>query len=227
VLFRSNPSFHFGDVQVEAGLGQYWWLNSDAIATALDKNTTAFDASGKPIANSGFNSALANTNLLTTTTVHPPRLANGTLPAPFTATTGYASGFNQTNATLQAKFPNVVQTQPLFLFGDYVYNWQAVNDDAHGWQAGARLGQTKVRGDWSLYGFYEHIDQEAAISAFTYSDFGLGGTNVEGPVVGIDYQLLNPLTLTARSHFTNFINRPADERNPTLIRLQLDALVKF
>ena len=222
-----NPSFHFGDVQVEAGIGQYWWLNSDTIAQSLDRNTTAFDASGKPIANSSFNSSLANTNLLDTTTIHPPKLKNGTTPAPFNVITGYASGFNQSGATLQTTIPNVVASQPLRLFADYVYNWQAVNDDAHGWQAGARLGQTKVRGDWSLVGFYEHIDQEAAISAFTYSDFGLGGTNVEGPVVGIDYQLLNPLTLTAKSHFTNAINRTPGLSNPTLVRFQLDALVKF
>ena len=43
----------------------------------------------------------------------------------------------------------------------------------------------------------------------------------------INYQLLNPLTVTVRSHFTNFINRPAGTTNPTLTRLQLDAQVKF
>ena len=224
-----NPSMHFGGVQVEAGIGQYWWLNSDQIAQAQSRNTTSFDASGRPIANSSFNSTIAgsNTNLLDMATIQPPRLANGTRPASFSAITGYTSGFNQTNATVATTIPNVVATQPLRLFADYVYNWQAATDDAHGWQAGARLGQTKVRGDWSLYGFYEQIEQEAAISAFTYSDFGLGGTNVEGPVAGIDYQLLNPLTITARSHFTNFINRPAGMTNPTLTRFQLDAIVRF
>ena len=84
-----------------------------------------------------------------------------------------------------------------------------------------------MRGDWALSGYYEYIGQEAAISSFTYDDFGNGGTNLEGSVIQLDYQLLNPLTLTARSHFTNFINRPADTTNPTLIRLQLDAQVKF
>ena len=224
-----NPSMHFGGVQVEAGIAQYWWLNSDQIAQAQSRNTTSFDATGKPVANSTFNSSIAgsNTNLLDMATIQPPRLANGTRPASFSAITGYKSGFNQTNATVATTIPNVVASQPLRLFADYVYNWQAATDDAHGWQAGARLGQTKVRGDWSLYGFYEQIEQEAAISAFSYSDFGLGGTNVEGPVAGIDYQLLNPLTITARSHFTNFINRPAGTTNPTLTRFQLDAVVKF
>jgi len=191
-----NPTLHFGNVQLEAGVGQFWWLNSDLIAQALTTNKS-----------------LTNTNLL-------DKDAKGT-------TTGYLSGFNQSSATIAATIPHVVLNQPLRLFGDYIYNWQAATDDAHGWQAGVRLGQPKVRGDWSIYGLYEHIGQEAAISAFTYSDFGSGGTNLEGPVVGAEYQLLNPLTVSVRNHFTNFINRPAGMTNPTLSRLQLDALVKF
>ena len=50
---------------------------------------------------------------------------------------------------------------------------------------------------------------------------------MEGPAVGIDYQLLDPLTISARGYFTNFINRPAGSTNETLTRFQLDALVKF
>ncbi len=46
-------------------------------------------------------------------------------------------------------------------------------------------------------------------------------------MVGVEYQLLNPLTLSARGHFTNFVNRPAGVTNPTLTRLLLDAVVKF
>ena len=222
-----NPTLHFGNVQLEGGVGQFWWLNSDLIAQALSRNTTAFTAAGTPVANSGFNSSLTNTNLLETRTIQPPTPAGGKKPAAFTATTGYLSGFNQSSATIAATIPHVVLNQPLRLFGDYIYNWQAATDDAHGWQAGVRLGQPKVRGDWSIYGLYEHIGQEAAISAFTYSDFGSGGTNLEGPVVGAEYQLLNPLTVSVRNHFTNFINRPAGMTNPTLSRLQLDALVKF
>jgi len=222
-----NPSFHFGDVQLEAGLGQFWWLDPDQIAQALSRNTTAFTASGAPVANPNFNSALANTNLLNTVIVQPPSTRPGVKPARFSAITGYQSGFNQTNAVIAATVPNLVLSRPLRFWADYVYNWDAATDDAHGWQSGLRLGQTKVRGDWSLYGFYEHLGQEAAISSFTSSEFGTAGTNVEGPALGLDYQLLNPLTLSARGFFTNFINRPAGSSNPTLTRVQLDALVKF
>src|SRR3989442_1694778 len=93
-----DPSLHFGNVQVEAGLAQYWWLNPDLIAQALSRNTTAFTASGAPVANSSFNSTLANTNLLVTKNIRPPRLPTGTQPASFTAITGFQSGFNQSNA---------------------------------------------------------------------------------------------------------------------------------
>jgi len=191
-----NPSGHVGNVQVEAGIGQYWWLNPDQIAQALNTNTS-----------------LTNTNLVT-------KNSAGSI-------TGYQGAFNQSNATLSVTLPNVIGTQPVQAFADYVYNWQAAIDDAHGVMGGLKLGQTKVRGDWALSGYYEYIGQEAAISSFTYDDFGNGGTNLEGSVIQLDYQLLNPLTLNARSHFTNFINRPADTTNPTLIRLQLDAQVKF
>ena len=194
-----NPSMHFGNLQLEAGLGHYWWLNADQIAQALNTNT-----------------ALINTNLLTTQTVGGK-----------TTVTGYQGAFNQSNATLAATWPNLIGTQPLKAFTDYIYNWEAATDDAHGVMAGLTLGQTKTRGDWSVTGYWEHIGQEATISSFNYDDFGTGGTNLEGPVAEINYQLLNPLTLTVRSHFTNFINRPAGTTNPTLTRLQLDAQVRF
>ena len=222
-----NPSLHFGNVQVDAGLAQFWWLNPDLIAQALSRNTTAFTAAGAPVANSNFNGSLINTNLLVTKRIQPPQLRPGTTPAAFNAITGFQSGFNESNFTFAATVPHVVLAQPLRLFADYVYNWDAATDDAHGVMAGLRLGQTKTRGDWAVTGFWEHLGQEAVISAFTYDDFGNGGTNVEGPVAQLEYQLLNPLTLAVRSHFVNFINRPTGSTNPTLMRLQLDAMLKF
>ncbi|TMB56692.1 MAG: hypothetical protein E6J60_05530 [Deltaproteobacteria bacterium] len=108
-----NPSLHFGGVQLEAGLAQYWWLNPDLIAQALSRNTTAFTASGAAVANSSFNSSLVNTNLLVTKSIQPPTTTPGRKPAAFTAITGYKSGFNQSNFTLAATVPNVVLAQPL------------------------------------------------------------------------------------------------------------------
>src|SRR2546427_11920282 len=110
-------------------------------------------------------------------TIQPPPPKDARKPAAFSAITGYKIAFNQSNATVAVTVPNLVLNQPLRLFTDYVYNWEAATDDAHGWQSGLRLGQTKVKGDWSLYGFYEHIGQEAATAAFTYSGFARDGHN--------------------------------------------------
>jgi putative porin len=198
-----DPQWHVGGVAFEAGIGQYWWLNADQVAQALNTNTS-----------------LINSNLLDTATT----TANGKTT---TSITGYQSGFDQTNLTLAATVPNVLPARPLRAFVDYVYNWEARTDDANGWLVGLRLGQAKTRGDWAVTGFYEHLGQEAAISAFTYDDFGRGGTNAEGGVVALDYQLLDPLTVSARGIFTNAVIRPRGVTNPTQSRIQLDALVKF
>src|SRR5262249_57261418 len=118
----------------------------DLIAQALSKNSPSFNAAGQPIPNPTFNSSLVNTNLLVTKTIQPPAGPGGT-PPPFTAITGYQSGFNQTSATVAATVPHLLLDQPLRLFADYVYNWLAATDDAHGWQAGTRVGQNPARGD--------------------------------------------------------------------------------
>jgi hypothetical protein len=192
-----NPSLKFGDTQVEIGAAHYGFLNANLIATALNTN-----------------SALANTNLLVGSR------SDDTV-------TDYQSEFQVTNMSAAVTIPNVINTQPVRLFGDFIHNWDAATSDSNGYTIGARLGQTKVQGDWSVAGYWQRLEQEAAISAFTGSDFGLGGTNNQGPVLAIDYQLLNPLTLTARNYFINYIDRPAGTSNPTLFRLQLDAVVKF
>jgi len=231
-----NPSMHIGPVQLEAGIGQYGWINPDQIAQATSRNTTAFTAAGAPVANSNFNSSLVNTNQLVVQHIQPPTPVGGKQPAAFSATTGFLSNWNQTDFNIQATVPDVVQAQPVRFWFEYVHNWGAVGSDrANGFQAGLRIGQTKVLGDWSVYGLYEYLQQDAVISAFSWSDIGFGGTNVKGPVIGLDYQLLNPLTLSARAYFTNFIDHPwvASQgtsnfmNNPTMTRLQLDAIMKF
>jgi hypothetical protein len=193
-----NPVVGLGRVEIEAGLGHFWWVNADRIAQALNDN-----------------SRLRNTNRVVT------RIENGEK-----IVTGYASTFNQSGLSLQATLPNALGARPVRALADFVYNWNAASSEDLGWALGARIGDTREKGDWAVTGLYVYLEQEAAISAFTYSDFELG-TNAQGFIVGGDYQLLGPLTLGARSHFTNFIERPARTTNPTLIRLQVDATLRF
>lgn len=193
------PRLKLGDAEVEVGLAQYWWLNPDFIARDLNTN-----------------SALFNSNLIEEVVVDDE-----------TEIVGYVGAFNQTNMTIAALFPDVVLGQPLRLSMDWVYNWQAATDADWGVQGAIRLGLPKKRGDWAVTLLYEYLEREAAISSLVWSDFGFGGTNVQGPMLGLEYQLLDPLTLTARGYFVNYIDRPAGSTNSTLIRTQVDAMVRF
>ncbi len=194
-----NPIAHAGPVLLEGGVAQWWWLNPNFVATALNTNT-----------------ALFNSNLVTTEEV------NGK-----SQVTGYVGAFNETQLTFAATLPDVVETMPLKFWLDYVYNWQAGSTKATGIQGGVKFGQPKVRGDWALSALYEYLGQEAVISSFAWSDFGPGGTNQQGPVFEAQYQLLDPLTVSARTYITNYITAPAMTTNPTLFRVQLEGQVRF
>jgi hypothetical protein len=192
-----NPSAHFGDLQLEGGVGQYWFLNPDEIATAGNSN-----------------SQLVETNSVTTN-------ADGDI-------TGYLGAFNETDVALAATLHNAAGgNMPLKFFMEYVYNWESPDSDANGVQGGVRLGSPKEQGDWAASLLYEYLQRNAVVSAFAWSDFGNGGTNQQGPVVAFDYQLFKPLTLTARTYFTKFIDPAPDINNRMQVRLQLDAQIRF
>src|SRR5262249_22128995 len=124
-----NPSMHVGSVQVDAGIGQYGWLNADQIAQATSRNTTDFTASGAPVANPNFNSSLVNTNQIIVKHIQPPTQKGKAQPAAFSATTGFLTHFNQTTFPLAATLPAVVEAQPLRFFFDFVNNWEAVGSN--------------------------------------------------------------------------------------------------
>src|SRR5262249_27214158 len=154
------------------GLGQYWYLNEDLIAKALATNST-----------------LKNTHDIFTV-VDNGKTVNG----------GFVSSFNLTNAGMAITVANAVHGMPLRFFGDYVHNSGAEDGNDDGYMGGLKLGQAKARGDWTVGAFYEHLEKDATLSVYSNSDFGLGGTNNEGPVVTAEYQLLDPLTLSVRNY---------------------------
>jgi len=67
-----------------------------------------------------------------------------------------------------------------------------------GWQAEVRFGRAALakRGDWNTFLSYRHTETDAVIDGFVDSDFGNGGTNVKGFVLG------GSLSLSARTWLT-------------------------
>ena len=61
-----------------------------------------------------------------------------------------------------------------------------IKEEIEGYKAGLTVGYPKVRksGEWNTFLFYKHLEADAALDAFTDSDFHLGGTNAKGWILG-------------------------------------------
>lgn len=218
----------------------YNYINLNQVA--LNKFNQFNDPPTNSKANSNFNSVLAgeNSNSLVTD-------AKGKI-------TGYKSGFNVVNGASELNFPDPVGLGiPVGVFGDLAYNTQA---DGHnvGFYTGVGIGKAgkdwyhnglKNQGDWGASYTYLWVEKNAVPSILTYSDVTYnnkgatqgGGTNIAGHILRLDYELFNNFQLTAKVHFLNPLERSLATGNsgsalkligdPTLVRTQLDAVLKF
>jgi hypothetical protein len=114
---------------------------------------------------------------------------------------------------------------PLSLYGQYVNNTDASNDQDTGWLAGVKS---------KLYGFnvdynYRDVQRNAVVGAFTDSDFANGFTGSRGSKLKVSYDLdknfaLGATYFMATSDQTNANIKKTDSDINTL---QLDAEAKF
>jgi Putative porin len=182
---------------------------------------------------SSFNSQLANSNALT-------RDADGKI-------LGFDSNFNIVNFGGEVNLPNLFKTYSAGIFGEVAHN-TAADDRGTGFALGAGFGNSghdwyhnglKSPGDWAVSYTYTRIGQDAVPAIFSYSDIDYvtssgtqkGSTNVQASIVRFDYVLLPNFQLTAKAHFINALDRSAStahlDGNATLLRTQLDAVLKF
>lgn len=127
-------------------------------------------------------------------------------------TWGLASKFSELNLTASLDLA-LADPLHLVLTGDYVKNLGfdraeigrrmgvAPRDGKDfGYQLRAQLGYPKIarRHDWNAYMTYRYLGSDAVVDAFTDSDFGLGGTNSKGYVIGGNYGLDSNFWLGAR-----------------------------
>jgi hypothetical protein len=205
-----------------------------------------FNDSAGTKSNSNFNSALANSNDVLTNgsqIIGYGRCASGQCES---------LGFNILNFNSELNFPNPFGLGiPAGAFGDLAYN-----SESSGRNSGVVLGLgagnagkdwyhmgLKNPGDWGVSYCWEWVEKDAVVSLFSYSDFAYqqlktnqnGSTNVTGSIIRFDYVLFPNFQLTAKSHFINALdpsiattsNGKPLVGNPTLTRIQLDAVLKF
>ncbi len=117
-----------------------------------------------------------------------------------------------------------VKGMPVTAFADYVRNNAASSQDT-GWSAGFKIGKASDLGSWEFRYLYKKVEQDAVFGTFTDSDFGGGGTDVEGHEINLAYQLAKNWQMAA-SYFINDVDvnkKPKEDYQ----RLQLDVIFKF
>lgn len=81
---------------------------------------------------------------------------------------------------------------PITVYGQAVCN-TAAGDDNDGWVAGLTLGRARAVGALELGWNLRRLEKDAVLSALADSDFGGGGTDVEGHKVYARYHVLKDL----------------------------------
>ncbi|WP_207867182.1 putative porin [Pseudomonas sp. 58(2021)] len=114
---------------------------------------------------------------------------------------------------------------PLSIYGQYVNNKDASNDQDTGWLAGVK---TKVYGFGVDYN-YRDVQRNAVVGAFTDSDFANGYTGSRGSKLKVSYELDKNFTLGATYFMANsdYTNASLKKTDSDINTLQLDAEAKF
>lgn len=132
-------------------------------------------------------------------------------------------------------------------FGDFAYNLDAedrarkygradLDSEGWAWQAGVQYGKAKLKGEWDLKAFYQQTGLFALDVNLVDSDLFDSRTNVEGVVVGLNYQLTDAITFTTtfangKTKDKSAISAGSGDMGTTAFKdynlLQLDIVAKF
>jgi hypothetical protein len=74
------------------------------------------------------------------------------------------------------------------------------NGGDQGWMARLTVGNKDIKqfGDWNAHVGYKYLESDATLDAFVDSDFGLGGTNLKGYLIGANLGLSSNVWASAR-----------------------------
>ena len=131
--------------------------------------------------------------------------------------------FEYENAEVFAELDAALYDRPLRLFAHYTENLEVSRNDS-AVALGLLLGKAEVAGSWELGWTFKDLEADAVVGSFTESDFGGGGTGVDGHVLRGDYVLRERLKLGA----TVFLNEDSFRDDlEDYRRVQLDLEFEF
>ena len=152
--------------------------------------------------------------------------AGGTLIEPSTANpfNHFLNDFDLLNASVAVRIDRIVGDAGLELYGEVVRNASA-DSLSSGFQVGAGLNRMGKLPGWSVAASWTHLEQEAVLSMFSYSDLGRGGTNLQGVIAGVQYRPARNVTFAVRDHVVSPIRTV--QPNTQTTRLQIDVMFAF
>jgi len=172
-------------------------------------------------------------------------------PSDPSCTWGLASAFRELDITGSV---DIAQFEPVHvvLTGDFVKNLAFSQSDMKartgatigtildgksiGYMGKIQVGAPKIthRGDWNASFAYRYLGSDAVLDAFTSSDFGLGGTNSRGTVLGFNYGIEKNTWLSLRWMSSDLIDSMVPATSAVLVPskystdlIQLDLNVRF
>ncbi len=125
---------------------------------------------------------------------------------------------------LFAEFGTKVARLPVAVYGDYVRN-TAADDEDTGWLIGFQLNKAKDPGSWQFEWDYRDVERDAVVGQFTSSDFIGGGAGGEGHRFAFGYVPAKTV-VTSVTYYANEFDRPGTE-GQKYDRLQVDLALKF
>lgn len=134
----------------------------------------------------------------------------------------YATGYRE--AEVFAELATRLGRMPVSVFVDYVNNAAADEFDT-GWAAGFTLGDAVKKGSWEFSYVYEDLEADAVVGLFADSDFGGGGTDARGHILGAAYALTDRIGL----ELAYLMNRTDGNRGEArrYDRLKLDLYLRY
>jgi hypothetical protein len=184
-----------GRQDVQLSIADYAFTQVDQIAVALDRGTTL---------------RAQNSNALRRDTAG--------------RVVGFRSGFNVVDAIGQVTVPTARRDYPLTFLAELASNTRATADAGTGvWLVGT-YGKASATGTFSAGYTYAHVERDAVISAYNFSDM-TPATNVVMHMAGFSFKPQGRINLDATAIVTRLLD--TDAPNPYLFRLQIDARVAF
>jgi hypothetical protein len=172
------------------------------------------------------NRALLITNavvLLDGTIVEGGKAISPTTGNPFVR---FRERFRLLNGSVGVTVPRAIAGLPVSAYLDAVHNAGA-EEHRTGYWAGVTVGPGGRARGWAATVVRTRVEREAVLSMYSYSDLGLGGTNLEGTIFQVAWRPAAGILLSVRDHIIRPILPVDGVPDRALHRLQLDAGVSF